>query len=91
MKAIELQVGDRIRITGVPGSGDPNYYIHRDTKRVYKKLVARKRSVRIREIDEFGAPWFMCKFKRPSGKWEWHFLAVYDSDNNWVPVRRRKV
>ena len=89
MKASELKVGDWIRITGVPGAGVLNYYIQKDTVRVYKKLVARNRPVRIRVIDEYGAPWYRCLFTKPNGKWEGHDLAVFDSDNNWMPVKRR--
>jgi hypothetical protein len=89
MKASQLRIGDWIMITGVPGTGVPNYYIHRDTKRVFEKLVARNRPVRIREIDEFGAPWYMCRFKKPDGTYEAHFLAISDSEDNWVPVNRR--
>jgi hypothetical protein len=89
MKMKRLKVGDRIRIIGVPGEGIPNYVIHRETVRVYKKLIARKRSVRIREIDEYGVPWFTCKFKKRNGAWEWHSMAVMDSDKNWIPVRPR--
>src|SRR5437867_1199257 len=89
MRVSELRVGDRIKINAVPGRGDSNYYLHSDTKRVYKKLMARQRSVRIREIDEFGTPWYTCRFKRPNGTWERHSLAVCDSDNNWARVARR--
>jgi hypothetical protein len=89
MEARELQIGDLIRITGIPGAGVPGYYIHRDTVRVYQRLIARGRSVRIYKIDESGTPWFACRFRRPSGKWEYHFLAVVDTDRNWVSVKRR--
>jgi hypothetical protein len=56
MRASDLQVGDWIRITGIAGVGVPGYYIHKNTVRVYKKLVSRNRPVRIREIDEYGTP-----------------------------------
>jgi hypothetical protein len=91
MKASDLKLGDRIRITRVPGEGVPGYFIHRDTVYVYKKLIVRGRSVRIRRIDEYGSPWYICRFKTRRGAWETHYLAVYDSDNNWVPVRSRVV
>jgi hypothetical protein len=60
MKGSQLRVGDRVMITGVPGEGVANYYIHRDTVRVFKKLIARKCPVRIRRIDEYGTPWYLC-------------------------------
>jgi hypothetical protein len=89
MKPSELRIGDRIRIVGVPGKGVPNYYIHRETVSVYKKLMARRRSVRIYEIDKYGTPWFRCRFKTRTGQWGWHFLGVFDNDQNWVAVVRK--
>jgi hypothetical protein len=85
----DLKVGDRIRIVGMPGEGVPNYYLHRDTKQVFKKLIARRRSVRIAEIDEYGSPWYTCRFRTRSGRWELHYLAVLELDNNWVRVKPR--
>jgi hypothetical protein len=90
MNARTLRIGDRIRITGIPGKAVPDYYINPDTKRVYKKLIARKRSVRISEIDRYGGPWLCCCLRMKDGTWEWHFLAEYDSDGNWVPVKSRQ-
>jgi hypothetical protein len=90
MTAHKLKVGDRIRILSVPGEGVPNYYIHRDTTRVFKKLIARNRAVRVSEIDEYGQPWYICKFKKRHGRFETHFLAILDGENNWVLVKRRK-
>jgi hypothetical protein len=87
--ASELRIGDLILITGVPGEGIPNYYIHRETTRVFKKLVARKRPVRIRRIDEYGAPWYLCKFKKRDGTFEVHDLAVCEGETNWLLVKRR--
>jgi hypothetical protein len=89
MEASQLKIGDRIRIIGVPGDCIPDYYIHPDTVRIFKKLIARKRSLRIRSIDEHGQPWYECKFKNRDGTWEWHSLAVGEGENNWVPVTRR--
>jgi hypothetical protein len=65
-------------------AGVPNF-----TKRVYKKLIARRRPVRVYEIDEYGGPWYACRFRMKSGAWEYHHLAVDDLDNNWVKVKRR--
>ena len=89
MKARQLKVGDLIRITGVPGAGVPNYFILSETTRVFKKLAARGRPVRIREIDEYGTPWYRCRFRRRNGNFEIHALAVFDFDGNWVLVKRR--
>ena len=90
MSPSDLRVGDRIRIVVLPGVGVPGYYLHRDTRAVFKKLIARARSVRIARIDEDGLPWYACRFRMKSGRWEWHYLAVCDSDNNWVPVKPRR-
>jgi hypothetical protein len=90
MKPSDLSVGDRIRINGLPGEGVPDYYLHRDTKRVFKRLIARGRSVRISRIDEYGTPWYTCCFRRKDGRWGWNFLAVCDLDNNWVLVKPRR-
>lgn len=53
----ELEVGDRIRLTGFPREFlRPGYVIHRETVRVYKKLLARNRPLRVWMIDEYGQP-----------------------------------
>ncbi|MCE9568273.1 MAG: hypothetical protein K8U57_40250 [Planctomycetes bacterium] len=91
MKSSDLKVGDRIRIIGIPGDGISGYQIFPETARVYKKLVARGRSVRIYQIDEDGSPWFACRFRTKAGKWEYHFLAVSDTDSNWIAVKGRQM
>ncbi len=91
MKVSELSVGDRIRITGIPGDGVPGYRILAETVRVYNRLIARGRPVRIFEIDEYGSPWFACRFRTKTGKWEHHILAVNANDNNWIAVKSRPV
>jgi hypothetical protein len=73
----------------MPGKGVPGYYIHRDTKRVFKKLIARRRSVRIARIDKNGTPWYDFRFCMQNQRWEWHSLAVCDLDNNGVLVKPR--
>jgi hypothetical protein len=89
MKASKLKIGDRIRVIAVPGVGIPNHTIQRETVRVYKKIIARKRAVIINKIDEFGSPWYTFKFKATNGTWHWHSLIVDDDDNNWVRVKPR--
>jgi hypothetical protein len=86
----KLRIGDRIRIIGIPGEGVPGYFLHRDTRRFYKKLMARARSVRIYEIDEHGYPWFQCRFRLKNGQWEYHHLMVTE-DDKWVKVKPRRV
>jgi hypothetical protein len=90
MKPSALRVGDRIRILGMPGEGVSGYYLHRDTERVFKKLIARRRSVRIARIDKSGTPWYSFRFRMKSARWEWHSLAVCELDNNWALVEPRR-
>jgi hypothetical protein len=84
----ELRVGDRIRVVRMPSGVDaPGYIFHRDTRRLYKRLIERRRSLRICRIDDWGLPWIRCQFKRKDGRWEYHSLAV--NDDSWVLVQRR--
>lgn len=83
-----LKENDRIRIVKMPGKDDPNYYIHKDTKWVFKKLLERGRSLRINYIDEDGA-WFSCRFKY-RGKWRHDYVCVYPHEDIWVKVKKRK-
>lgn len=89
MDVKDLKVGDKIRIVGVPGEGVPDYTLHPSTRRVYQKLVARRRAVRISEIDAWGVPRFWCRFRRKTGGWEWHAMSVAAGDP-WVRVVPRK-
>ena len=85
-RASKLKVGDRIRINDqLPAYST----LHKETIRVWKKLVQRGRSVRIFKTDEYGAPWYRVRFKRKDGRWEYHELNVMDVDDNWVLVKRR--
>jgi hypothetical protein len=86
-----LKVGDKIRIVSVPGEGVDGYYIHHDTRRVYKKIIARRRPVRICEVDGYGTPWYICKFRLKDGRWEKHYLSVSADEANWVRVQPRNV
>lgn len=79
MKASYLIAGDRIRITKVPGGCQP------ETVDVYERIIARKRPVRIYEVDEYGTPWYEVRI-RVEGRIEYHHLAVMEEDENWVWV-----
>jgi hypothetical protein len=84
----ELKVGDRIRIVRMPSGVDaPGYTFHPDTRRLYQRLIDRRRSVRVYKIDEWGLPWIRCEFKMADGRREYHSLAV--NDDSWVRVQRR--
>ena len=83
-----LKIGDKIRITGLPSVIQgilPN-----ETKRVWEKLAKRGRYVVISSIDDFGQPWYNCRFKKRDGTWEHHFLSVGEGEDNWTLVQSRK-
>jgi hypothetical protein len=84
-----LQVGDRIRIVRMPWDADaPGCTFLPETRRLYKKLIARGRPLRVYQVDEYGLPWVACRFCRKDGRWEYHWLAV--NDDSWVRVRSRR-
>ncbi|MFT3881513.1 MAG: hypothetical protein QM703_17830 [Gemmatales bacterium] len=86
-----LKVGDRIRLVEVPTEFfQKGYYIHKDTLRVYKKLQARRRPLRVYQIDEYGFPWVRCMFQRKDGRCEWHYLAFNHSGIAQVKKRKPK-
>jgi ribosomal-protein-alanine N-acetyltransferase len=62
----------------------PGYHLSRETRRVYERLIARRRALRIADVDDAGRPWVRARFRRPDGTWEHHALSV-DHDG-WVRV-----
>lgn len=85
----KLKENDRVRIVKMPGEGDPSYYMHKDTKWVFKKLLARGRSVRIAYVDkDEGSYWFSCQFLR-RGKIERHYVCLWFNEDIWVKVEKR--
>jgi hypothetical protein len=81
----DLKVGDRVRIVQLPtASKQPGYYLAPETRRLYKQLIARRRSVRISHLDACGLPYIYCRFRQEDGSWEHHWLAV--NDDSWVKV-----
>jgi len=84
----ELRVGDRVRMVRMPSDAEaPAYTFLPETRRLYKKLIARGRAVRVFQIDEWGLPWIQCRFRRRDGSWEHHWLAI--NDDRWVRVVSR--
>src|SRR4051812_19665794 len=79
-----LRVGELVRIVRIPGHSVLGYHLHRDTRRLYKRLIDRKRPVRVYEIDKDGLPWIKCRFRYKNGRWDYHFLAI--NDDSWVRV-----
>ena len=83
-----LRIGDRIRLVHMPTDfSRPGYSVHRDTRRVYQRIIDRQRSVRICQLDEFGMPWIHCRFRRKDGRIEYHWLLI--NHDGWVRVRKR--
>jgi hypothetical protein len=84
----KLKVGDRVRVVRMPsGVDEPGYTFHRDTRKLYKRLIARGYTQRISKIDPRGVPWIECRFRLPDGRWEYHSLAL--NDDLWVLVKRK--
>lgn len=83
-----LRIGDRVRFVRMPKLADtPGYFFAPETRRVYKKLIARNRPARVFQIDEYGQPWIYCRFRRKNGTWEIHWLAI--TDDSWVQVKKK--
>jgi len=81
-------MGDRVRFVHMPTEFlRPGYLLHRDTRRVYQRLLDRKRPVRVCEIDGWNVPWIHCRFRRKDGRIEYHWLAI--NHDGWVRVRSR--
>lgn len=83
----DLRVGDRIRLVAMPNEfAQPDYLLDLCTRRVYERLIERRRSVRVYRIDDWGLPWVRCNFREEDGCWGYHTL-VFNHDG-WVRVRR---
>ena len=86
MKSSKLKVGDRVRITCLPKGGP----VPEITIKACNKLIKRGRSLRVAYIDEYGIPWVNFRFRMKNGKWEYHMMAIYEEDENWISVKKRK-
>jgi len=83
-----LRVGDRIRLVADPTEWQrPGYYLPAETAELWRQLVARRRPLRVYEVDELGAPWVRCRVRLADGTWEHHFLAI--THDGWVRVASR--
>jgi hypothetical protein len=83
----DLRVGDRIRLVGEPPEWlRPGYHVPPETRELWLLLVARRRPLRVYEVDEWGAPWVRCRVRK-AGRWEHHYLAIVEG--GWVRVRPR--
>jgi hypothetical protein len=88
----KLRVGDHVRFVGLPMDfSKPGYYVHRDTLRVYRLLIERRRPARVAFLRDWGdwkVPWIRCRFRGKDGRIEYHSLAI-DHDDGWVRVKHR--
>jgi hypothetical protein len=82
-----LEPGDRVRLVHLREFLQPGYLIYPETLRVYRKLLARRRPLRIAGIDEWGHPWVVVRFRRRNGQWESHWLSL--NHDGLVRVRPR--
>jgi hypothetical protein len=84
-----LKIGDRVRLVHLPTEfSQPGYHLHRDTLRVYKRLVALRKTLTVNEIDSYRLPWVQFRLRREDGGYEHHFLAI--NHDGLVLVRRRR-
>jgi hypothetical protein len=85
----ELRVGDRIRLVAEPPEWQRHgYQLPPCTRRLWLLLMARRRSLRVDEVDEWGAPWVRCRVRKAGGGWEHHHLAIVEGGWVWVKPRR---
>ena len=85
-----LRVGDRVRIVKYPTEWEePGFFVPPMTRRLYKRLIAARRVLRIYAIDEWGRPVVGTKFRRRNGSWEYHALVI--DDDSWVEVKKRRI
>jgi len=84
-----LKAGDRVRVVRLPPIWlTPGYVVPASTVRVFRWLIARKREVRISNVDEHGSPWHWWRTKTKSGRTGWEGVAL--DDGCWVRVVPRK-
>lgn len=85
-----LRVGDRVRLLRVPGADLAQRERElRDgaemagwTADTIERIIATDPIVIIREIDEFGVPWFERQLPSADGNIEYHSLTITD-DESW--------
>ena len=81
----ELRVGDRLRpVTAPPEWQQSGDHLPADTAELWRVLVARRRPLRVYEVDARGVPWVQCRVLSNNGGWEHHFLAI--THGGWVRV-----
>jgi len=71
-----LRIGDRIRLVAIPLDFLDWKSLHRETKQAYKYLLGRRRPVTVWQIDEYGMPWVLFRFREKNGRIGDNSLAV---------------
>jgi hypothetical protein len=85
MAKTNLKVGDRIRIVRLPPIwSTPGYVVPISSRRVFVRLIARGRPLRIRDVDERGQAWVWWRVRRANGRVVHHGITV--DDGCWVRV-----
>jgi len=84
-----LKVGDKVRLVHFPCEYLAPRTLPRDTRRLYRYLLARRRPVRVWVIDEMGLPWIWFQCRGKHGGMEYHSLLI-GTDSGWARVKSRK-
>jgi hypothetical protein len=83
-----LNVGDKIRFTGVPDEwSDPKYKVSKESKLFLRYMITRKYPSRVYEIDENGHPWIVARIKI-KGIFKHHAWAIMET-TGWRKVEKR--
>jgi hypothetical protein len=86
----QLRVGDRIRLVSWPPEWEqPGFHVPACTRRLVRRLIARRRPLRVYRIDECGTPWIQCRLRNKRGGWDHHFLSI--TQGGWVRVKPRRI
>lgn len=87
MKEKPLKVGDRIHLIRTPPIWEEHgHKVPPETRKLYRKLMARRHPLVIREVNEFGA-WIWYRDAYGKGWFSEQSLAI--DDGCWVRVKPR--
>lgn len=76
-----LQVGDWIRILGIPDEFlRPGQCFPQETRELYERLIRLRRRVKVSEIDDLGYPWISYRYRDAAYDWRWHGLMIGEHD-----------
>lgn len=85
MRQRALRVGDLVRIVRVPPTWDtPGYVVPGCTRRLFLRLIERRRALRVAEIDERGQAWVWCRRRGRDGRIAQ--LGITLDEGCWVRV-----